>query len=156
MYAGQEGPPPREGGDVVLRLVKRSSGSTLALPRDGAVSSTSEDVPWYNAAEVMDYARVIKGSEDYMTEQYESDVQAVQEQERIDALMFPEDTAEWTRKAVRMLEESKEKVKGAGGPAPVPHQVRVLPHHAEVLTCLAISLLNRQEFVHTCKFCVLD
>ncbi|TLD26066.1 Acetyl-CoA acetyltransferase [Venturia nashicola] len=132
MYAGQEGPPPREGGDVVLRLVKRSSGSTLALPRDGAVSSANEDVPWYNAAEVMDYARVIKGSEDYMTKQYESDVQLVQEQERIDALMFPEDTAEWTRKAVRMLEESKEKVKGIGGPAPIAHQAKPVPERAPI------------------------
>lgn len=121
---------------MVLRLVKRSSGSTLALPRDGAVSSASEDVPWYNAAEVMDYARVIKGSEDYMTKQYESDVQAVQEQERIDALMFPEDTAEWTRKAVRMLEESKKKVIGIGGPAPVPHQVRALTAFLRFLAIL--------------------
>jgi RING-type zinc-finger len=119
MYTGQEGPPPREGGDVVLRLVKRSAGSTLALPRDGATSlSADEDVPWYHAAEVMDYARVIKGSEEYMTKQFESDVKAIEEQERIDALMFPEDTAEWTRKAVRILAESKEKVKGIGGPAP--------------------------------------
>jgi hypothetical protein len=119
MYTGQEGPPPREGGDVVLRLVKRSAGSTLALPRDGASSlSLDEDVPWYFAAEVMDYARIIKGSEEYMTKQFESDVQAVEEQERIDALMFPEDTAEWTRKAVRILEESKEKVLGIGGPSP--------------------------------------
>jgi hypothetical protein len=119
MYTGQEGPPPREGGDVVLRLVKRSAGSTLALPRDGAVSlSADEDVPWYHAAEVMDYARVIKGSEEYITKQFENDIQTVEEQERIDALMFPEDTAEWTRKAVRILEESKEKVRGIGGPAP--------------------------------------
>lgn len=119
MYTGQEGPPPVEGGDVVLRLVKRSAGSTLALPRDGASSlSLDEDVPWYFAAEVMDYARIIKGSEEYMTKQFESDVQAVEEQERIDALMFPEDTAEWTRKAVRILEESKEKVLGIGGPSP--------------------------------------
>lgn len=35
-YTGQEGTPPREGDDVVLRLVMRQPGSTLALPRDGA------------------------------------------------------------------------------------------------------------------------
>ena len=35
-YIGQEGIPPREGEDVVLRLVMRQPGSTLALPRDGA------------------------------------------------------------------------------------------------------------------------
>jgi hypothetical protein len=35
-YIGQEGTPPREGEDVVLRLVMRQPGSTLALPRDGA------------------------------------------------------------------------------------------------------------------------
>ncbi|QDS68025.1 hypothetical protein FKW77_009500 [Venturia effusa] len=132
MYAGQEGSPPREGGDVVLRLVRRSAESTLALPRDGAVFSATEDVPWYNAAEVMDYARIIKGSGDYMTKQYESDIDAVKEQERVDALMFPEDTAEWTRKAVRMLEESKEKVQGIGGPAPVAHQSKPVPERAPI------------------------
>jgi hypothetical protein len=124
MYTGREGSPPREGGDVVLRLVKRSAGSALALPRDGAASlSKDEDVPWYFAAEVMDYARIIKGTEEYMTTQFESDIRAVEEQERIDALMFPEDTAEWTRKAVRVLEESKEKAKGIGGPTSIPSEI---------------------------------
>ena len=35
-FSGQEGEPPHEGADVVLRLIARQSGSTLALPRDGA------------------------------------------------------------------------------------------------------------------------
>ena len=70
-YTGQEGAPPREGDDVVLRLIMREPGSTLALPRDGAdVLGKSEDIPWYFAAEVTDYARIMKGSEAYMIEQF--------------------------------------------------------------------------------------
>jgi hypothetical protein len=116
-YAGQEAEQPREGGDVVLRLVKRTAGSTLALPRDGAATlSQEEDVPWYFAAEAMDYARIMKGTEEYMNLQFENDIEALQLQEQHDSLMFPEDTAEWTRKAIRMINESKEKIKGIGGP----------------------------------------
>src|SRR5206468_891926 len=47
-FSGQEGVLPFEGGDVVLRLVKRDPRSTLALPRDGAESlAPEEDLPWY-------------------------------------------------------------------------------------------------------------
>ncbi|KIW07968.1 hypothetical protein, variant [Verruconis gallopava] len=117
MYQGQEGLPPMEGGDVVLRLVKRDAGSTLALPRDGATSlRKDEDIPWYFAAEVMDFAHIMKGTEDYMLSQLDNDIEAVKLQEQEDALMFPDDTSEWSRRAVRMLEEAKEKVKGIGGP----------------------------------------
>ena len=44
-YTGQEGPPPREGEDVVLRLVMRQPGSILALPRDGADALTKVRAP---------------------------------------------------------------------------------------------------------------
>ncbi|KAF2146349.1 uncharacterized protein K452DRAFT_243104 [Aplosporella prunicola CBS 121167] len=119
-FMGQEGEPPREGGDVVLRLVTRPAGSTLALPKDGADALGRDgDIPWYLAAEVMDYARVMKGSEDYMLEQLENDIQEVDRQGKEDELMFGEDNAEWTRKAIKMIREAKEKVKGIGNPPPV-------------------------------------
>ncbi|OMP88684.1 putative RING finger protein [Diplodia seriata] len=116
-YIGQEGEPPREGADVVLRLVMRSSGSMLALPRDGADAlPKGEEVPWYIAAEVMDFARIMKGSEDYMAEQLERDIREIDRQAREDEVMFGEDNMEWTKKAIRMIKESKEKVKGIGNP----------------------------------------
>ena len=117
-YTGQEGIPPREGDDVVLRLVMRQPGSTLALPRDGAdIPSRSEDIPWYFAAEVMDYARIMKGSEEYMIEQYDSEIKDIQQQENEDELMFGEEP-EWTRKAVYAVNEAKERMKGIGNPPP--------------------------------------
>jgi hypothetical protein len=125
MYQGQEGLPPMEGGDVVLRLVKRDAGSTLALPREGAtVLRKDEDIPWYFAAEVMDYAHIMKGTEDYMMAQIDQDIAAVKMQEQEDTLMFPDDTAEWSRRAIRILEEAKERIKGIGGP---PVSVPQLP-----------------------------
>lgn len=116
-YIGQEGQPPREGADVVLRLVMRPSSSMLALPRDGADAlPKGEEIPWYIAAEVMDYARIMKGSENYMLEQLEGDIQDIERQAREDEVMFGEDNLQWTRKAVKLINESKEKLGGIGNP----------------------------------------
>ncbi|KAE8444771.1 hypothetical protein EG329_014231 [Mollisiaceae sp. DMI_Dod_QoI] len=115
-YTGQESAPPREGDDVVLRLVMRQPESTLALPRDGAdVLAKHEDIPWYFAAEVTDYARIMKGSEEYMVEQYDAEIEDLHRQENEDELMFGEEP-EWTRKAVNAVIEAKEKIKGIGDP----------------------------------------
>jgi hypothetical protein len=120
-YMGQENEPPREGGDVVLRLVMRSAGSTLAMPRDGADAlGNDEDIPWHYAAEVMDYARVMRGGEDYMIEQFNAEIRELQQQEKEDELMFGEDNVEWVRKAVRVIHEAKEKIKGIGNPPEIP------------------------------------
>ncbi|KAF2839101.1 hypothetical protein M501DRAFT_992092 [Patellaria atrata CBS 101060] len=114
-YTGQEGEPPREGGDVVLRLILREAGSTLAMPRDGAETlAKDEDIPWHFAAEVMDYARIMKGTEDYIMEQFDKDITELEVQEKEDELMFGDDNIEWVRKAIRMIRESKERVKGIG------------------------------------------
>lgn len=100
----------------------RQPGSTLALPRDGAdILSQAEDIPWYFAAEVTDFARVMKGSEEYMLEQYDSEIEALQQQEKEDELMFGEE-AEWSKKAVRAVGEAKERVKGIGNPPELHRQ----------------------------------
>ena len=119
-FDGQEGDAPHECGDVVLRLMMRQAGSTLALPRDGAdLLSTTEDIPWYHAAEVADYARVMKGSEGYMLSHYDREIQALTLQEKEDELMFGEEI-QWTRKAVTAIFEAQEKVKGIGNPPTAP------------------------------------
>lgn len=124
-FAGQEGDPPQEGCDIVLRLIERAPGSTLALPRDGAESlEKDEDIPWYFAAEVMDYARVMKGGEDYMTTEYDREINDLQQQEREDELMFGEET-QWTQKAVAAISELKARLKGLGNPtnnATIPNE----------------------------------
>jgi len=121
-FTGQEGEEPREGGDVVLRLIMRQPGSTVALPRDGADAlAKTEDVPWYFAAEITDYARVMKGSEDYMASQFDHEIEELQRQEREDELMFGEET-QWTKKAVSAINDSKERLKGIGNPPTAPEQ----------------------------------
>lgn len=121
-FTGQEGERPQEGADVVLRLIMRQPGSTLALPRDGAESlEKAEDIPWYFAAEVMDYARVMKGSEEYMNYQYDEEIEALQQQEKEDELMFGEET-QWTKRAVSSILEAKERVKDIGNPPSAPKQ----------------------------------
>lgn len=131
-YAGQEGEPPREGGDIVLRLVKRKASSTLAMPRESAEPLAKGDhVPWYFAAEVMDYARVMKGSEEYMLQQYDEAIAAIDMVEKEDELMFGED-AEWTGRAKRMLSEMKDKVKGIGNPPEQPKKPESKPDRAPI------------------------
>lgn len=121
-FTGQEGEAPREGGDVVLRLISRRPGSTLALPRDDAESFDAlEDIPWYFAAEVADYARIMKGTEEYMKEQYDREIVEIQVQEKEDELMFGDET-QWARKAVSAINEAKEKLKGIGNLPAVPRQ----------------------------------
>ena len=121
-FTGQEGERPQESEDVVLRLITRQPGNTLALPRDGAEGlDKEEEIPWYFAAEVMDYARVMKGSEDYMIEQHDTEIEALQQQEKEDELMFGEET-QWTKKAVSAILEAKERIKGIGNPPSTPQQ----------------------------------
>ena len=121
-FTGQEGGRPQEGADVVLRLIMRRPGSVLALPRDGAeMLEDSEDIPWYFAAEVMDYARIMKGSEEYMKEEYGKEIDELQQQEKEDELMYGDDV-QWTRKAVASIHEAIEKVKGMGNPPQAPKQ----------------------------------
>jgi hypothetical protein len=119
-YTGAEFEPPREGDDVVLRLIQRPAGSTLAMPRESPDAlAKGDDVPWFFAAEVMDYARVMKGGEDYMLAQLDEEIQNVKAMEQEDEVMFGDDT-QWTSKAVRSLNEAKEKIKGIGNPPAAP------------------------------------
>ncbi|MCJ1350711.1 MAG: hypothetical protein MMC33_000692 [Icmadophila ericetorum] len=121
-FAGQEGEAPREGHDVVLRLIIRQPGSNLALPRDGAeVLSEAEFIPWYHAAEVMDYAHIMKGSESYMLSEFDREIEELERQEKEDELMFAEES-QWTKRAVKMIVDTKEKVKGIGNPPRAPEK----------------------------------
>lgn len=120
-FVGQENKAPREGDDVVLRLVMRQAGSTLSLPRDGAdLPAGEQQVPWYYAAEVMDYARVMKGNRKYMEEQYVEEIKKLKEMEHTDELMFGEE-GEWTRKAISTIKnliEGLKEMDDGGEPEP--------------------------------------
>jgi hypothetical protein len=114
-YAGQESPLPRPGDDVILRLMMRNAKSTLALPREGGaeVLNSGDDIPWHFAANVLDYARIIKGTGGYMEEEYDREVEELLKQEKEDELLFHQDN-EWTQKAIKAVTAAKEKVKGLG------------------------------------------
>lgn len=107
----------REGGDILLKLLKREAKSTLALPRDTAEGhSQSDDIPWFHVAGMMEYARFMKGGEEYMTVQYDREIADLDSQEKEDELMFGDDNT-WTRKAVLAIEDAKQKLSGLGNPA---------------------------------------
>ena len=115
-FEGQEASLLREDGDVLLKLLRREPGSTLALPRDAAESyGHRDDIPSYHVAEMMDYARFMKGGEDYMTSQYDDEIAELHTQGQEDELMFG-DVDTWTRKAVNAIEDAKQKLVGIGNP----------------------------------------
>jgi Zinc finger, C3HC4 type (RING finger) len=115
-FAGQEASFLQEDGDVLLKLMRREPGSTLALPRDAAESyGNHDDIPWHHVAEMMDYARFMKGGEDYMTSQYDREISELETQEKEDALMFGDDNT-WTRRAIKVIEDAKQRLVGMGNP----------------------------------------
>ena len=102
-FTGQEGEALQDGMDIVLRLMRRRHGATLALPRDGAeIPEEIDGIPWHFAAEVADYARIMKGTKSYMEGQFNQEVQDLKVMGREDELMFNEE-GEWTRKAIAAI-----------------------------------------------------
>lgn len=115
-FTGQDASELREGGDVLLKLLKRESATTLALPRDAADSyGCHEDIPWFHVAEIMEYARFMKGGEAYMAAQYDLEITTLETQEKDDEIMYGDDNT-WTRKAVSSITEAKERLSGLGNP----------------------------------------
>ncbi|KAI1363748.1 hypothetical protein F5Y08DRAFT_233094 [Xylaria arbuscula] len=112
-YEGQENPLPGVGEDVVLRLMVREAGSTLALPDEGVsdVANISEDVPWHFAASVMDYARIMKGTNQYIIEQFEREIEDVQRQAQEDEIQFGVEEGDWPQRAIRAIGTAMDKVK---------------------------------------------
>ncbi|EHK45362.1 hypothetical protein TRIATDRAFT_131661 [Trichoderma atroviride IMI 206040] len=110
-YVGQESPLPRVGDDVVLRLMARNADSTLALPRESGaeVLSSGDSIPWHFAANVLDYARVMKGTGEYMAGQYDEEIETMLQQAMEDEALFGQDN-EWTQKAVKAVNAAKEKI----------------------------------------------
>lgn len=105
-----------EGGDVLLKLLMREPGAAIALPRDTAEAyGHQDDIPWFNVADMMDYARFLKGGEEYMKAQYDQEILDLENQEKEDELMFGEDTT-WFKKAVNTINEAKQKLEGIGNP----------------------------------------
>lgn len=110
-YAGQESALPRVGDNVVLRLMARNASSTLALPwEDGAeVLNSGSHVPWHFAANVLDYARLMKGTAEYMVGQFDHEITLLLQQEKEDETLFGQD-GEWTQKAIKAIQAAKDRL----------------------------------------------
>ena len=120
MVRGPEAKMLQEGDDILLKLLARDPGSTLALPRDvGERHEPLDDIPWYHTVEIIDYARFMKGGEDYMMSQHNTEMEELETQEKEDELMFGDDTT-WTKKAVAAIIDNKARLKGIGNPPDAP------------------------------------
>ncbi|TGZ77757.1 hypothetical protein EX30DRAFT_351587 [Ascodesmis nigricans] len=120
-FIGQEKEPPKAGDVVELNLLMRKAGTTLALPMEDADHLSEIDaIPWYFAAEVMDYARIMKGSEEYMKSEFEREIEDLkisEQEDKENGLLFG-DSGEWVRKAVRLIRTEMEGFEGLGNPDP--------------------------------------
>ncbi|XDG04124.1 hypothetical protein ABKA04_003739 [Annulohypoxylon sp. FPYF3050] len=112
-YAGQECALPRPGEDVVLRLMVRDAGSTLALPNEGGpdIVNLGEDVPWHFAANVLDYARIMKGTNEYVIEQFNEEIEGLRRQAQIDENYFGVEEGDWTQRAIKAINTAKDKIR---------------------------------------------
>ncbi|KAI0896700.1 hypothetical protein F4806DRAFT_465432 [Annulohypoxylon nitens] len=116
-YAGQESALPRPGEDVVLRLMVRDAGSTLALPNEGGpdIVNLGEDVPWHFAANVLDYARIMKGTHEYVIEQFNEEIEGLRRQAQIDENYFGVEEGDWTQRAIKAINTAKDKIRDPSG-----------------------------------------
>ncbi|POS83651.1 hypothetical protein EPUL_003480 [Erysiphe pulchra] len=123
-YAGQENLPSQEGEEVVLRLISRKPGKHLILPKEATeVLRDLEDIPWYSPIDIADYVRIMKAGQDYMNEQYSSEIEDLRNLEKEDELVYDEGP-EWTRKAMSEIYEAKKRIQGIGNPPPTPKYVK--------------------------------
>jgi uncharacterized membrane protein YgcG len=110
-YHGMENPLPKPGEDVVLRLMQREHGLVLALPSEsGGADVDGLDAPWHYAANVLDYARVMKGTDSYMLAQHDDEMAALEEQAAADEAMFGPEEAEYVQRAMRAVEAAKARI----------------------------------------------
>jgi hypothetical protein len=97
---------PKEGGDVLLRLLVRRQGSLCALPRDGAhLPKDIGELPIHYAAEVFDYAHIMKGTEEYRLLEAEREIEELQSMAKEDDLLYGEsDSHLWADKAIERIQ----------------------------------------------------
>ncbi|KAI5927217.1 hypothetical protein F4810DRAFT_350795 [Camillea tinctor] len=123
-YYGQESPLPRPGQDVILRLMVRDAGSTLALPNEGGtdIVNLGEDIPWHFAANVMDYARIMKGTTDYVIQEYDREIEDLRRRAQEDEVQFGAEEGDWSQRAIRAINTAKEKAKAPENKGETPQQ----------------------------------
>jgi hypothetical protein len=85
----------------------------MALPRESGAEAlySQDDIPWHFAANVLDYARMMKGTADYMTAQFDEEIASLGQQAKEDETLFGQ-TDEWSQKAIRAITVAKEKLAG--------------------------------------------
>jgi hypothetical protein len=83
----------------------------MALPRESGSDAlySVDDIPWHFAANVLDYARMMKGTTDYMSAQYDEEIAALDQQAKEDETLFGQND-EGSQKAIRAIAAAKEKL----------------------------------------------
>ena len=95
---------PRNGEEILLRLIARRSGSMYALPRE-TDEVDAETVPWHNHPEAAEYARFSRGDEAYMAEAAKDELAALLRARENDGKLYGEEDP-WMTIAMEKIEET--------------------------------------------------
>ncbi|OLL26065.1 putative RING finger protein [Neolecta irregularis DAH-3] len=94
---------PRVNTDVSLRLMRREQGSTLILPRDNTNAFlTDGEIPWYYFSDVINYARIMKGNQEYMKTESRREIVELEDLESRDTAEFGKD-GDWNDRAIEQV-----------------------------------------------------
>ncbi|KHJ30234.1 putative ring finger domain protein [Erysiphe necator] len=157
-YAGQENLPSRDGEEIVLRLVTRKPGKTLALPKELTEGLRNlDDIPWYSSTEIADYAKIMKGGQEYMNDQYTCEIEDIRNLEKENELIYDEGP-EWTQKAISEIYEAKKRIQGIGNP---PMIYKCLgenkPKKSTTLSQVTEEFIREEPLsTRTSKFCEVE
>ncbi|BFZ55616.1 hypothetical protein PYCC9005_002657 [Savitreella phatthalungensis] len=97
---------PQQGHDVLLRLISRQTGSMHALPRD-APEVDADTVPWHNQAEVLEYARIVRGDAKYMRQSRDNEITDLLTSREADAKQYGQEDP-WMTIAMDKISETAE------------------------------------------------
>ncbi|KAI5819030.1 hypothetical protein BZA77DRAFT_260101 [Pyronema omphalodes] len=120
VHTGQEMEGPKDGEDVVLRLMMLERGSTIALPREESEGAGNVgQIPWHFAAGVMDYARIMRATRDDMERQFSNEISDLDTLQKHDEVMYGED-GHWCKKAVRTIQSAIDGLAGMPESSEIP------------------------------------
>ena len=97
---------PREKHDVMLRLLMRKPGTTLALPRDEFPGLDTSLAPWHYEPGIVQYARFMLATDDYMLDEGEREIKELGLLAREDEVSYDGEDAEWNAKAIAFIQST--------------------------------------------------
>ncbi len=98
---------PKEGEEVILRLMERKHDSILALPtsiHNNISNNKNKDIPFITD-EIISYPRFLKSTNEFLVKEYQKEIKTIQDLAKNDALLYGEDSIAFSKDAIRLLKQ---------------------------------------------------